>query len=146
MLHDLIIDLIVILFLIVQTHSLSPIQVFTSNNDGLRVTKLENILWSDSIDVAKSIRITDEKFQRYDGIGGSFMRSGAKVLNSMPSHVQESILHDLFDPSEGAGFLSNHIIFTWESSQVPFIKTSLKKSYYISNHRFFTWESSYWSH
>ena len=47
---------------------------------------------------------TETKRQVYEGIGGSFMRAGAHVLNKMPEDKQEQILHDLFDQEDGARF------------------------------------------
>ena len=51
------------------------------------------------------ITLTSEERQVFEGIGGSFMRAGAKVLNQMPPEVQEDILLDLFDQGDrGARF------------------------------------------
>ena len=46
----------------------------------------------------------DELHQRFDGIGGSFMRAGATLLNAMSEDVQHKILEALFHPIKGAGF------------------------------------------
>eukprot|EP00606_Chrysophyceae_sp_TOSAG23-5_P000784 GSChrysophyteH2.ASY1.ANO1.1264.1 assembled CDS len=48
--------------------------------------------------------VSTEQKQRFEGIGGSFMRAGATVLNKMPKDTQEQILKDLFDPVDGAHF------------------------------------------
>ena len=51
------------------------------------------------------IMLTTEQRQVFEGIGGSFMRAGAKVLNQMPPETQEDILQDLFDQGDrGARF------------------------------------------
>ncbi len=51
------------------------------------------------------ITLTSEERQVFEGIGGSFMRAGAKVLNQMPPEVQDDILQDLFDQGDrGARF------------------------------------------
>jgi hypothetical protein len=42
--------------------------------------------------------------QVYDGVGGSFLRSGSINLNLMPKPVQEEILDHLFHPTKGARF------------------------------------------
>merc|ERR1711871_1743908 len=47
---------------------------------------------------------TSTKRQVFEGIGGSFMRAGAHVLNKMPEDTQDQILHDLFDQEDGARF------------------------------------------
>merc|ERR1711871_459706 len=47
---------------------------------------------------------TSTKRQIFEGIGGSFMRGGAHVLNKMPEEKQEAILNDLFDQKDGARF------------------------------------------
>jgi O-glycosyl hydrolase len=50
------------------------------------------------------VTVTDVKRQKFEGIGGSFMRAGAHVLNQMPEDKQEAILDDLFNQDTGARF------------------------------------------
>jgi glucosylceramidase len=89
----------------------SPISVFVSDNAGARLESRTAIQWKtveDELAAAggASIRLdTHKHYQKFDGVGGSFMRAGATVLNKMPADVQENILRDLFHPTEGAGFV-----------------------------------------
>lgn len=88
-----------------------PITVFISDNQGARLQKQgEYIHWESARDnksnQPNSITLDpSRKFQVFDGVGGSFMRAGATVLNKMPEAVQEDILRDLFHPEHGAGFI-----------------------------------------
>jgi glucosylceramidase len=42
--------------------------------------------------------------QEIDGFGGSFLRSGAILLNKLSASRQDQLLRLLFDPTEGSGF------------------------------------------
>ena len=89
----------------------SDIQQVVSDGNGRRLKELEPIKWEFSVNSHENtIEINPEnKFQRFDGFGGSFMRAGAKLFYSMPEKVQDEILTDLFDPHHGAGFVLGKI-------------------------------------
>jgi O-glycosyl hydrolase len=95
----------------VSTSNLSPITVFLSDDQGARLQKQEGSIHWESRDDAKvplknSVTLDPtQRYQAFDGVGGSFMRSGATVLNKMPPQVQQDILRDLFHPQQGAGFV-----------------------------------------
>ena len=55
-------------------------------------------------DIPNHISVSSEERQVFEGIGGSFMRAGAEVLNKMPPDTQESIMQDLFNQKSGARF------------------------------------------
>ena len=82
------------------------IEVVLSDKAGARLQKQPEIYWTkDNNNREESnvlnLEVNQEK-QVFDGIGGSFMRAGAKLLNSMPSNVQNDILRDLFHPDRAA--------------------------------------------
>ena len=84
----------------------SAISVFISDVSGKRFEELsERIMWTntDVIDVSVGVLeiSPEETYQKFDGLGGSFMRSGAQLLDEMPEDVQKEILFDLFDQYEG---------------------------------------------
>jgi hypothetical protein len=58
-------------------------------------------------------------YQRFDGLGGSFERSGALLLSRMPETVQTEILTALFDPVQGAGFALGKVSIGGTDFQVP---------------------------
>ena len=97
----------------------SSIKVIVSDTSGLRLQEVESVPWkvsssSSSSSTKKNLNVNDgdeitidldtnQKYQTFDGIGGSFMRAGATLLNQMPDDVQEDILRDLFDKDDGMG-------------------------------------------
>ncbi len=68
------------------------------------VTETTNTFHAPGDAMDNHFEVSTEKKQKFEGIGGSFMRSGASVLNKMPKDTQEEILSDLFDPVDGARF------------------------------------------
>jgi hypothetical protein len=82
------------------------LQAWLSSDEGARREDVTNTLSTTSLDssLENHFEITLEERQVFDGIGGSFMRAGAFVLNELPAKQQESLLHDLFDPVDGARF------------------------------------------
>ena len=93
----------------------SSIKVVVSDTSGLRLQEIESVPWKvSSSSTKKNLNVNDgdeitidldtnQKYQTFDGIGGSFMRAGATLLNQMPDDVQEDILRDLFDKDDGMG-------------------------------------------
>lgn len=89
-----------------------PITRYVSDASGLRFHEAEHkIQWtkeeenSNEVSAGNVIEVLpDQKLQQFDGLGGSFMRGGAQVLNAMPETVQHDILTDLFDQHKGAAF------------------------------------------
>lgn len=89
----------------------SELKPVLSDTNGARLQELAPVEWKMADKAAEvtpfSVEIKlnpSKRFQRFDGVGGSFMRAGATVLNQMPSDVQANILRDLFHPEQGAGF------------------------------------------
>lgn len=91
--------------------------VHISDNAGKRMQKVNNIILagetltatttiSPSFSLANSS--TSGRFYTSRnpiiGFGGSFMRAGAMMLNSLSQPKQDAVLRDLFDPIVGAGF------------------------------------------
>jgi len=62
--------------------------------------------WQSGTIPPNSITVKREKlFQRIDGFGGSFLRSGALVINTLPQEQRESLFNALFSTAAGgAGF------------------------------------------
>ncbi len=87
----------------------NSIASYVSDGSGMRLASQPAIEWGKRTAVANIEISVDEKYQQFDGIGGSFMRSGAFLLNQMPSSVKEQMLRDLFHPTEGAGFVLGKI-------------------------------------
>lgn len=93
-------------------HKPSDITVIVSDASGDRLTeKIGKVLWRKTTENDGDVLELDPKitYQQFDGIGGSFMRAGAKLLDEMPENVQDNILRDLFDQNEG-----NNIVFGFE--------------------------------
>ena len=92
----------------------SSITVTISDQSGLRLETFPDLIkWQPISASRSSFSEADEvvlalnssrRYQQFDGIGGSFMRAGASLLNQMPSEVQEQMLVDLFDKEKGAAF------------------------------------------
>lgn len=85
----------------------SPISTIISDSSGARLETMPNIDWKTDTQAMRENLITinpHEKRQVFEGMGGSFMRAGATILNAMPGDVQENIIQDLFHPTEGAQF------------------------------------------
>lgn len=72
-----------------------------------------------SDDYSNHFTVSKARKQKFEGIGGSFMRAGATVLNKMPAAVQEDILHDLFDPVDGAQFVVGKVPIACTDFGVP---------------------------
>lgn len=120
------------------------------DNTGPRFKKSGAIQWSrvngddDRCESSTSSRricfsaASQQRAQRIDGFGGSFLRSGAIVLNLLSPDVQERLLRDYFavgdEDSESAGFAVGKV----ESTGNDFAPISYEK-----NHIYFTyWDES----
>ena len=85
-------------------HKPSDITIIVSDVSGNRLKeRVEKVLWTKTTETSGDVLeiFPTTTYQKFDGIGGSFMRAGAKLLDEMPENVQENILHDLFDQNEG---------------------------------------------
>ena len=100
-LGQLIVPLIVVVSCLSQAYvdatDPSTIKVIVSDSSGLRLQQVDDIPWKPksernvkSNEAAINLD-TSTKFQTYDGMGGSFMRAGATLLNQMPNDVQDDI-------------------------------------------------------
>ena len=84
------------------------VEVIVSDESGLRLSPLSHSLsWEKNAPPPQqnylSINI-DKRYQTIHGFGGSFLRSGALTLNTLPEEKQEDVLESLFDVEKGAGF------------------------------------------
>ena len=84
----------------------SGITVYSSSQDGDRLTLRENVQFSAVKESSSPVIKVDDKtrFQSIDGFGASFNEAGMICLNSLDSGVQDSVLKMLFDPASGAGY------------------------------------------
>ena len=101
---------LVLLVSVVTAEQPTPVSRFTSDASGKRLEESPHKLtWGFATDLLDRSRkevnvievLPDEKYQKFDGLGGSFMRAGAQVLSEVPANVQDDILHDLFDQENG---------------------------------------------
>lgn len=83
----------------------TPIQAYLSDAFGYRFHSIGPIQWQTNAPTNESIHLDlTTKHQQFDGVGGSFLRSGAILLNQLPAQVQSDLLEALFHPTRGAGF------------------------------------------
>ena len=97
---------VLLLLLLSSACSLTPAAVYVSSTAGLRLEKVGELHWRHAAAAAAGPRLrvdVSRRFQQMDGFGGSFLRSGAIVLNKLPLHKQEEVLKHLFHPEVGAG-------------------------------------------
>jgi glucosylceramidase len=80
--------------------------VYSSSQDGDRLTRKELLRFSTSVQSSMPAIIVDEKtrFQKMDGFGASFNEAGMICLNSLEPEIQDSVFKMLFDPDSGAGY------------------------------------------
>jgi O-glycosyl hydrolase len=80
--------------------------VYSSSQDGDRLTRKELLRFSTSFQSSMPAIIVDEKtrFQKMDGFGASFNEAGMICLNSLEPEIQDSVFKMLFDPDSGAGY------------------------------------------
>ena len=118
-------------------------EVFVSDVAGHRMSLVGNLSWVDAgpafAGCSSATRATicidptskSARRQKIDGVGGSFLRSGAIVLNLMSPPQQEKILEALFHPEKGAGF---------RLGKVPMTATDFMPKSYESADHFYTYE------
>jgi len=84
----------------------SEISVYSSSQEGDRLTQKENLQFIPYKESSVPSIEVDEKthYQMIDGFGASFNEAGMICLNSLGSEVQDSVLKMLFDPVSGAGY------------------------------------------
>ncbi len=84
----------------------SGITVYSSSQDGDRLTKKEILQFIPEKESSVPAINVDEKtqFQMIDGFGASFNEAGMICLNSLDPEVQDSVMKMLFDPASGAGY------------------------------------------
>lgn len=84
----------------------SAISVYSSSNDGDRLTKKEDLHFTKDINLSIPLITVDEatKFQKIEGFGATFNEAGMICLNSLRGEVQNKVLSMLFDPDSGAGY------------------------------------------
>ncbi|MCE5345167.1 MAG: hypothetical protein LLG13_02600 [Bacteroidales bacterium] len=82
------------------------ITVYSSSQDGDRLTKKTNVKFISDRESSLPIIKVDEgtRFQKIDGFGASFNEAGMICLNSLDSESRDSVLRLLFDPDSGAGY------------------------------------------
>ena len=91
-----------------------PAQVWISDSSGRRLTQSpQDLLWvrsnasnicKDPASSAVCLTSAGPRFQEFDGVGCSFVRAGALLLNSLSPPKQAGLLEALWHPTEGAGF------------------------------------------
>ena len=84
----------------------SAIAVYSSSQDGDRLTQKEKIQFRSDKESSLPVIQVDEKihFQMMDGFGASFNEAGMICLNSLDSEAQDKVLQMLFDPDSGSGY------------------------------------------
>lgn len=90
-------------------------QVWISDISGRRLARSpKDLMWSSNTSAPNLCSHTASptvclasgaaRFQEFDGVGCSFLRAGALLLNSLSQPKQESLLDALWHPTQGAGF------------------------------------------
>ena len=101
---------LVIIILIVNVHCQrskdSDINVYSSSQDGERLTKKTDVPFtSDKESLLPVIKIdAGTRFQKIDGFGATFNEAGMICLNSLAPETKDNVLKMLFEPDSGAGF------------------------------------------
>lgn len=84
----------------------ADITVYSSSQDGDRLTKLPGPSFTDNREVKMPVIEIDtaSRYQKIDGFGATFNEAGMICLNSLDAESRDSVLRNLFDPVNGAGF------------------------------------------
>jgi glucosylceramidase len=84
----------------------TEITVYSSSQDGDRLTKKGNVLFSSvKKSLLPAIKIDEEtRFQKIEGFGATFNEAGMICLNSLNPVLKDSVLKMLFEPVAGAGY------------------------------------------
>jgi glucosylceramidase len=82
------------------------INVFTSSQDGDRITRGSDIQFTSEKEISIPEIKLDEKvrFQQINGFGATFNEAGMICLNEIGAEARDNVLKMLFDPESGAGF------------------------------------------
>ncbi len=90
----------------VQCTKKQNIYVFSSSQDGDRITRQTDILFVSKLKSKAVESIVDEniRFQKIDGFGATFNEAGMICLNSLLPDAKENVLKMLFDSVSGAGY------------------------------------------
>lgn len=96
----------IIIFIQCQRSKDSIITVYSSSQDGDRLTKKSGATFSsDEKSLLPEIKIDEGTcFQKIDGFGATFNEAGMICLNALPTEAKEKVLQALFDPLQGAGY------------------------------------------
>lgn len=89
-----------------QKQKTSDITVYSSSQDGDRLTKLSGISFTENKDADLPVIEIDtaSRYQKIDGFGATFNEAGMICLNSLKTESKDSVLKNLFDPESGAGY------------------------------------------
>jgi glucosylceramidase len=84
----------------------SDISVYSSSQDGDRLTKKDGMKFTSDKELSLPVIKVDEAtlFQKIDGFGATFNEAGMICLNSLNTETSDSVLRMLFDPVSGAGY------------------------------------------
>jgi glucosylceramidase len=84
----------------------SDVTVYSSSQDGDRMTKLEGVSFTEKLESdIPSIDIdTASRYQKIDGFGATFNEAGMICLNALNGESRDSVLKNLFDPETGCGY------------------------------------------
>ena len=77
-------------------------ELFLSDFDGARLRSVPISSSCSSSSIAIHVN-SEEVFQEFDGVGGSFLRSGALSLSRLSKDIQDEVMEKLFSPTDGAG-------------------------------------------
>ena len=88
------------------TEKRNPIAVYSSSQDGDRLTRQSDLCFSANAGPSiPEITINEDTiFQRMDGFGATFNEAGMICLNALVPEAKEKVLESLFSPDSGAGF------------------------------------------
>lgn len=82
----------------------SAVEVVVSNGAGKRLQRAGVLEWRQGFSGPRGVVVDrSRQYQRIDGFGGSFLRSGALALSTLPPVMQDKVMDALFDPIHGAG-------------------------------------------
>ena len=82
------------------------ISVFSSSQGGDRLAKKAGVSFTTKSEANLPVIEIDTatRFQKIDGFGATFNEAGMICLNALTPESRDSVLRNLFDPENGAGF------------------------------------------
>lgn len=90
------------------THQPDPaVKVLVTSNDQTKLlTQDPTLTWTSGVTDNPTIIQVDEAttFQTMTGFGAAMTESAAKVISDLPANTRDTLMADLFDPTNGAGF------------------------------------------